>query len=268
MQKRASEYIIEGGKEGKRRLNILAGVLEPYTRALLATRGVEAGKTLIDVGCGGGHVALMVAKMVENGGRVEAVDYDGEILALSREDAIAEGVNNVLFRQGSAYDINYHNEFDFAYSRFLLSHLTEPLSVLQKMLQSVKPGGQVIVEDIHFSGHFCYPACRAFDEYVRYFTTAAHNNGQDAEIGPRLVGLCKEAGLTNVEFDVIQPCFNTGQGKLMAYSTLDKIKGTLIEQGIATTATIHSMLAELDQFASSDQTIMSLPRIFRVWGQK
>ncbi|MDR3679310.1 MAG: methyltransferase domain-containing protein [Flavipsychrobacter sp.] len=268
MLKKQGNYIIDGGQAGKSRLNVLAEVLYPYTRALLEAEGLLPGMHLLDVGCGGGNVAMMTASIVGPKGSVTAIDFDSEIIALDQQDAMATGTNNIDFHAVSAYDIDYNNEFDIVYSRFLLSHLQDPIKVLKKMVQSVQPGGKIIVEDIHFSGHFCYPACNAFDDYVAYFTEAARNNGHDAEIGARLPGLFKAAGIENIRFDVIQPTFNTGKGKWMAYLTLDKIKNTLMEQGIATEESIAKMLLELERFTNDDSTIISLPRIFRVWGTK
>jgi ubiquinone/menaquinone biosynthesis C-methylase UbiE len=266
MQLKNSEYIINGGAEGKRRLNVLAEVLYQYTYTLLEADGLLTGKALLDVGCGGGDVSFMAAGMVGEDGSVTAIDFDGVIVGLDKKDAVERGISNVTFNAISAYDIDYKHEFDIAYSRFLLSHLQQPLEVLRKMVKAVKPGGRIIVEDVQFSGHFCYPECQAFADYVTYFTTAARNNGQDAEIGQRLVDIFREAGIKDVGFDVIQPVFNKGAGKGMAYLTLDKIKDTVIGQGIATSGTITRILQELEDFTNNETTIISLPRIWRVWG--
>ena len=261
-------YIISGGKEGKSRLNVLSEALYPYTSSLLASQGVVSGMSFLDLGCGGGNVSLLAAQMVGNTGTVHGIDFDEAIIALARQDAAAAGAANVTFTAMSATGINYHNEYDIVYSRFLLSHLTDPLSVLQKMAAAVKPGGKVIVEDTHFSGHFCYPACAAFDKYVQYYTTSSIRNGHDPEIGPSLFSLFHRAGLGNIGFDVILPAFSTGPGKWMAVYTLDKIRDTLIAQGIADAESIARQLHELEAFTKDEQTIMSLPHIFRVWGTK
>lgn len=142
------------------------------------------------------------------------------------------------------------------------------MTVLRKMLQALKPGGQLIVEDIDFSGHFCHPPCKAFDLYQQYFVTAAKNNGQNSNIGLSLFEMFTQAGVQNIKFDVIQPCFSEGQGKWMAYYTMDKIKDTVLKQGLASEEEIERVLRELEEFTNEKSTIMSLPRIFRVGGGK
>jgi hypothetical protein len=55
-------YAIRGGKEGKERLNLLARVMLPTTSQLLKTVGFRRGMNCLDVGCGGGHVTLFMAR--------------------------------------------------------------------------------------------------------------------------------------------------------------------------------------------------------------
>ena len=81
-------YAICGGKDGKNRLDLLARVLLPTTAQLLDRVGLSRGMECLDVGCGGGHVALLMAGIVGPQGRVVGTDADTEILALARKDAI------------------------------------------------------------------------------------------------------------------------------------------------------------------------------------
>lgn len=263
-----NDYILSGGMDGKSRLNLLSGVLNPYTRQLLQARGVAAGSSFLDVGCGGGNVALLAATLVEKHGHVAGVDFDETIIDLARKDAEAAGLRNISFKTASAYDISWHQEFDTAYARFLLSHLKAPAKVLAKMVHSLKPGGTLIIEDVQFSGHFCHPASPAFEQYLHYYTAVAHKNGQNPETGIMLPQMLREAGLEEVGFDMIQPVFGNGPGKWMAWITLDRIKTAVAEHGIADADTLQQTLAELEAYTNDEQTVLSMPRIFRVWGKK
>jgi ubiquinone/menaquinone biosynthesis C-methylase UbiE len=72
-------YAIRGGKEGKERLNLLARVMLPTTSQLLKTVGFRRGIKCLDVGCGGGHVTLLMASMVGPEGKVTGTDADEQI---------------------------------------------------------------------------------------------------------------------------------------------------------------------------------------------
>jgi ubiquinone/menaquinone biosynthesis C-methylase UbiE len=261
-------YIISGGMEGKTRLNILSETLYPYTLPFLKSSGLTSGQSFLDVGCGGGNVTLAAAELVANSGRATGVDFDAQLIELAREDAVKTAAHNVTFLAGSAYDIDFDNEFDVVYSRFLLSHLQSPETALDKMIRSAKQGGVILVEDTHFIGHLCYPHCPAFNAYVRMYQLASRNNGHDPNIGPSLYSMFIRAGLKDVSFDVILPCFSNGTGKWMAYLTLDRIKGTLVKQQLAEEEEITSWLEEIAAFTKDEQTIISMPHIFRVRGVK
>jgi 2-polyprenyl-3-methyl-5-hydroxy-6-metoxy-1,4-benzoquinol methylase len=268
MEANKHNYIISGGKDGKSRLDVLSRVLCNSTKSLLTAHGLGEGVSFLDVGCGGGNVTLMAAAVAGRKGQATGIDLDSKVLELARQDAETAGATNVRYHELSACDMTWKDWFDMAYSRFLLSHLQRPAEVLQNMVESVKPGGSIVIEDIYFSGHFCYPACDAFSDYVRYYKQAAVNNGQNADIGPSLYGMFLDAGITDTGFDVILPAFHSGEGKWMAWLTLDRIKDTLAEQGIATADEVANMLQRLEAFTGDEHTVISMPAIFRVWGTR
>ncbi len=265
----STPYIIAGGREGASRLNVLADVLEPYTQALIrrVAGGLE-GCRVLDLGCGGGNVSRLFARLTGDRGGVVGMDFDRSILELARAATDSEGLANVRFEAGSATELSYESAFDGVYSRFLLSHLQEPDTAVQRMVAAAKPGGWVVVEDVQFSGHFCYPAHTAFDEYLRLYAGTARNNGQDPEIGPSLLSRLRAAGLTDTGVDVVQPCFSSGPGKDMAWLTLDRISGAVVAAGLADQGTVAQTLDALRAFTADPQTLISLPRIFRAWGRK
>ncbi len=133
-------YAIRGGMEGKKRLDLLARVMLPTTMQLLDRVGLIRGMKCLDVGCGGGHVAILMARIVGPEGRVTGTDTDAEILALAREDAEAAKITNVTFQQLDACACLWHEEFDMAYARFLLSHLNEPEKCLSSDGRGVRAG--------------------------------------------------------------------------------------------------------------------------------
>jgi 2-polyprenyl-3-methyl-5-hydroxy-6-metoxy-1,4-benzoquinol methylase len=79
-----SDYTIERGLGVRERMDLLASVFEPSTLALLDVIGVAPGARCIDFGCGGGHVALELARRVGDGGHVVGVDLDTELLEVAR----------------------------------------------------------------------------------------------------------------------------------------------------------------------------------------
>jgi len=77
-----------------------------------------------------------------------------------------------------------------------------------------------------------------------------------------------DAGLVEVDLDVIQPTYRQGPGKQIAAITMEHIREAVVAAGLAGAEEINAIVAELDSFAGNPRSMMSLPRIFQVWGRK
>ncbi|HEY1339469.1 MAG TPA: class I SAM-dependent methyltransferase [Bryobacteraceae bacterium] len=147
-----SAYVIRGGEEGRKRLEILARVMWPATYQLLKRAGTCAGMTVLDMGCGGGDVTRGIARLVGPEGRVVGCDMDGVKLDAARREAALQGLVNLEFRQANIYDFADESAYDRIYARFLLTHLPDCPGALARMRRALRPGGVLIVEDIDFTG--------------------------------------------------------------------------------------------------------------------
>src|SRR5262249_1981741 len=143
-----SHYVIRGGAEGKKRLEMLARVLGPTTARLWERAGLRRGMTVLDLACGGGDVTLELARRVGPEGHAVGVDMDPAKLELARQAATQHGLGRVQFRQLDVCRWDESERYDFVYCRFLLTHLSDPADVLRRMRRAVRPGGVAAVEDI------------------------------------------------------------------------------------------------------------------------
>jgi ubiquinone/menaquinone biosynthesis C-methylase UbiE len=259
-------YAIRGGKEGKERLDLLARVMLPTTSQLFDGIGLKQGMKCLDVGCGGGHVSLLLASVVGPAGRVVGTDTDKEILELARQDAEIANVCNVEFRQVDAC-LCPHEGYDFVYARFLLSHLSQPETCLEAMVRACRPGGTIAVEDVDFTGSFCYPICPAYERYLELYQKIVRRRGGDPNIGPKLPRMLRKASARAVHLNVVQPTHIEGEGKLMASVTMERISGAVISERLAAESGVRQIVEELNEVAADSETIMSLPRVFQVWGK-
>jgi SAM-dependent methyltransferase len=260
-------YVIRGGLEGRERLRVLARVMWPTTSQLFDAIGIAPDARCLDLGCGGGDVTFELARLVPEG-RAVGTDLDEAKVAMATDEAAGAGLTNVEFRCDDVMQPPRDGQlFDVIYARFLLTHLTDPARAVACARSRLAPGGVIIVEDIDFTGHFCHPPSDAFWRYVDWYSQAVQARGADPNIGPRLPELLLDAGLVDVGVNVVQPAGTSGEVKLIGPITLEAIADAVLEERIATHDQLTSAVDELYEFATTDGTFMSLPRIVQAWGR-
>ena len=262
------QYVIRGSSDGRERLRILARVMQPTTLSLLDQVGLESGASCLDLGCGGGDVSFDLARLVGPSGKVLGVDMDKEELAIAELEAKVQNLDNVSFEISDITDWQRNPEFNLAYGRFILTHFQDPAKALSKLSQALHPGGAVVVEDIDFKGHFCYPVLSAFDRYIELYSEVVHRAGADPNIGPRLPSLLIEARFENVQLNVVQPAGLQGEVKIIHPLTMDYIRTPVLAQKLATEQEIDEIVEELYAYARDPRTVLSLPRVIQAWGYR
>ena len=267
-EQKNAHYILRGGIEGRERLRILARVMQPSALALLERVGVKPGMHCLDVGCGGGDLAFDLARMVGSSGRVVGTDIDPKKLELARAETEEHQLENVAFELADIANAAPGNTFDVVHARFVLTHLPDPQHAVLHMLSAVRPGGVLILQDVDFRGHFCHPENPAFARFVRLYSETALRRGVDANIGPRLVGFLIEAGLTDVQMNIVQPAGMSGDVKLIAALTMESIADSVAAEGVALKAEVDELVDALYDLARDENCLMSVARIVQVWGHR
>ena len=260
-------YVIRGGAEGVARLDTVARVLWPTTQSLLQRAGISPGMRCLDLGCGGGPVTLELARLVGPEGQVVGIDMDATKLQLARQRAEQQQLQ-LEFQTGNVYDLTDEARYDLVYARFLLTHLHQPTNAVQCMVRALRPGGVMIVEDIEISAAFAYPPSPALERHIHLYKSVVERRGGDPDIGPKLPGLLRDGGVDDIQVAVVQPTFLVGEGKTIHHLTMENIATAVIDEGFTTREEIGSINAELALLADTPDSIVSLPRIFQVWGYR
>ncbi|AFT71250.1 3-demethylubiquinone-9 3-methyltransferase [Alloalcanivorax dieselolei B5] len=105
------------------------------------------GKSVIDIGCGGG---LLSEGMARRGATVTGIDMGEAPLAVARLHAEQSGVE-VEYLQTPAEDIAAERagQYDVVTCLEMLEHVPDPSSVIRACAALVKPGGQVFFSTIN-----------------------------------------------------------------------------------------------------------------------
>jgi len=116
---------------------------------------IEAGMSVVDVGCGPGRLTIPVARQVGEGGTVVALDIQAGMLERARHKAQQAGLNNIEFIQAGIGEGKLPlGQFDRALLVTVLGEIPEQQPALQEIFSALKPGGILSVTEIIFDPHF------------------------------------------------------------------------------------------------------------------
>jgi ubiquinone/menaquinone biosynthesis C-methylase UbiE len=121
--------------------------LESYDRTLECTRKhLSAGDDVLEVGCGTGTTALLLAPSVR---QITASDVSSRMIEIAREKALVQNVRNVRFVRASVFAEDLERgSFDVVMG-FNLLHLLEDIpGAVRRISQLLKPGGLFISKTV------------------------------------------------------------------------------------------------------------------------
>lgn len=118
-------------------------VLAQYAQEAVVCANLKPGGDVLDVACGPGTLALMVAKEAKS---VHGIDFSGEMISIFRQKAASAGLNNIWFHHGDAQELPYPDRtFDAAFSIFGLMFFPDRRKGFAEIHRTLKPGGSVCV---------------------------------------------------------------------------------------------------------------------------
>jgi SAM-dependent methyltransferase len=114
------------------------------SQTLVQLAGIGPGDVVLDVAAGYGEPGLSAARAVGPGGRVRCTDISAEMLAVGRERAAAEGLDNVEFLEGDAEELAFAEaSLDAVLSRQGLQFLPDVAGMLARLRGFLKPRGRL-----------------------------------------------------------------------------------------------------------------------------
>jgi len=111
----------------------------------LSAAAIRDTDRVLDVGCGTGQATRDAARAATNGSAV-GVDLSSQMLALARETAIVEGVDNVEFRYADAQIHPFASgEFDVVISRMGSMFFGDPVTAFANLHRALRAEGRLVL---------------------------------------------------------------------------------------------------------------------------
>jgi len=136
-----ADYVL--GHTDRERLRLIrqARVLAPATEHFLRDAGIVSGMRVLDIGCGMGDVAMLVADLIGPQGKVVSIDLDPASIATAQKRASAVGLDNAKFQRADVSTFAGVEPFDAIVGRLVLEFLPDPAATVRRLCGLLRPGG-------------------------------------------------------------------------------------------------------------------------------
>lgn len=117
----------------------------PNARLMLEQTAIPVHARVLDIACGSGIVARMVAPLVGAGGRVVGLDLNPGMLEVAGRASAAEGLA-IDWVQGNALDLPFDDSaFDLVFCQHGLQFFPDRARAVSEMFRVLAPGGEAAI---------------------------------------------------------------------------------------------------------------------------
>ena len=195
MSEQSLPYVIHSDEECERlELQARLAGIQNHLRHL----PISPGDRVLDVGCGSGSMARLIARSFPDAD-VVGVDVRQQYLDFAEAKAREEKIRNVTFRTGDVFALPFPDaSFDVVWAKYLLQWLRDPKDALAEMKRVTRPGGYVVSCDYVGFGTEHFPVAPEFERQVRDVMAAL----VDCNIGRRVAPYMLALGFHDVRVEM------------------------------------------------------------------
>ena len=169
-------------------------------QARFALPHLKPGMRLLDIGCGPGTITVGLAAQVTPG-EVVGIDMAESQLALARQKAAQQKLQNARFQPGSIYALPFEEgAFDAVFAHAVFEHLKEPVAALQEIRRVLRPEGLVALRSPDWGGFLVHPLTPVLREAMELYQQVQVRNGGDVFAGRKLKDWAEAAGFQNTRW--------------------------------------------------------------------
>ncbi|NSC19716.1 methyltransferase domain-containing protein [Streptomyces albus subsp. chlorinus] len=230
-----SHYVFDNSaEETNSRFGALEATYDPASRAALARTGVGSGWTCLEVGGGGGSLGRWLGERVGPTGRVSVTDVEPRWM-----DSREKPGNVRLLRHDIAHDSLPEDEFDLIHARLVLVHVPERRQVLLRLVQALRPGGWLVLEefDCGWIPVLTAPSCAATDLFTRVHAelmSLMESAGGDPLWGRKVVQAMADAGLEQMSTTVFAQAWSgKSAGIDLHRANTEQLRDELLAAGLS-----------------------------------
>lgn len=256
-------YVFDNaGRTAEARFRELSRVYDENTIHHIEQRGIDTGWSCLEIGGGGGSITSWLCARVGIRGRVLATDLDPrflEELSYTNLEVRRHDIRNEGLPKG---------EFDLAHARLVLIHLPDREVALRRMIDSLKPGGWIVLEEFDALTFLPDPVVNPGEANLRVrqaFDEVLTARGVDLYCGRLLAHELKANGLMHVG---VEATVSLWGGKSIGTSLMklnfEEMHEPMVSSGLISREEFESDLKRIDE----EDFLMPSPMMWTAWGRK
>lgn len=124
---------------------------ELYRKRTIAALNLQAGATVVDLGCGTGKNFEQLLAQISVEGQIIGVDLTAAMLQEAQKKIDKNGWHNVTLVHADVADYNFPAQVDGVLSTFALGFSADYAQVIQRAAAALSPNGQLAIADMRWS---------------------------------------------------------------------------------------------------------------------
>jgi 2-polyprenyl-3-methyl-5-hydroxy-6-metoxy-1,4-benzoquinol methylase len=253
------------------RLASQGAFLEDLTADVLRRAGIGSGMVVLDLGCGIGDVSVLAASMVGEFGAVLGIDRAASSVETARRRAADLGTRNVRFETAELDAFDTAEKFDAVIGRFVLLYQPDPIAVLRRFRNFLKPNGIIAFQEMDMGTASQVPASETFTRVHSWVLRGFKAGGTELNMGSKLLPAFLNAGLPRPTMIAASRVESGPDSKV--YAIIAQIVQSLLplveRTGAATVeeAAIGTLADRLRQDAVANESVTFWPRLVGAWSR-
>jgi ubiquinone/menaquinone biosynthesis C-methylase UbiE len=245
------KYIHGFDPKEQKRLIHQAEFLEPQVYAGL---DLEYKEKILEVGCGVGAQSKILLRRFPNI-KIDALDISPAQLEMAKNYLRQEiKRKRITLTEKDAQTFNMpQKNYDAAFLCWFLEHVPEPLKVLKRVRQHLKPGAKIYCTEVFNQTLYIHPYSPAYLKYWFEFNDFQWSIGGHPFVGGMLGNYLKEAGFVDIQTEIRSFHFDSREPERRKafvdyfYQILLSAKDSLIRENRVTGAMIKQMDTEVER---------------------
>ena len=271
MAKEDRDYLLGTHDAEIARLGLQHRVWRPRVLDAWRRAGITVGTKVIDAGSGPGWASIDLAEIVGPNGRVDALERSDRFLAFLNQVAKERRLDNI---RTHALDLVSDplpvSGADAFWVRWVLAFVAEPLTVLRKLADALRPGGVAIIHEyLDYATWSFAPPIASHEEFREFVIKDWRATGGEPDIARSFPALLPQVGLRVRELrpivDVISPANYVWHWPA---SFVDTYPEHLAEEGKVDAAWAERVKAEFHAAERDPNTVMVTPMVLEVIAEK